>query len=139
MQDVVDGDLPHYMAMGPELTRPNRGLPIWLALNLHGVDAFRRTLDEMLDLAERAAQRLTALHGVELITEPDLSIVAFRHLGGDQTTSDLLETLNRSRRVHVSSTTIGDRLWIRLALLSQRTTEEIVDEALDLVARTVGD
>ena len=27
MQDVTEGELPHYLAMGPELTRPNRGLP----------------------------------------------------------------------------------------------------------------
>ena len=138
MQDVVDGDLPHYLSMGPELTRPNRGLPLWLALNLHGVDAFRRTLDSMLDLAEDAAARLGELPGLELITEPELSVVAFRSTEGDAATASIQRALNDSGRIHVSSTTINDRLWIRLALLSQRTTAAIVDEALDLIKAATG-
>lgn len=137
MNDVVDGDLPHYLSMGPELTRPNRGLPMWLALNLHGVDAFRRTLDSMIDLAEHAATRLRELPSLELITEPELSIVAFRSTEGDAATAGVQQALNGSRRFHLSSTTINGRLWLRLAFLSQRTTEAIVDEALDLIAATV--
>ncbi len=137
MQDVVDGDLPHYLAMGPELTRPNRGLPLWLALNLHGVGAFRQTLDSMLDIAARAAERLTHVEGLELISEPELSIVAFRASRGDEATARILAAVNESGRVHVSSTTIDDRLWIRLAFLSQRTRHEEADEAVDLVLRAV--
>ncbi len=137
MQDVVDGDLPHYMELGPELTRPNRGLPLWLALNVHGVDAFRRTLDSMLDLTEQATAALIALPGLELITEPELSIVAFRATEGDDLTAAILQTMIDSRRIHVSSTTIHDRLWIRLAFLSQRTTEPVVDEAISLIASSL--
>ncbi len=134
MRDVVDGNLPHYLSMGPELTRPNRGLPLWLALNLHGVDAFRRTLDSMLDLTGRAAVALGNLPGVELITEPELSVVAFRSTDGDDATLAIQQALNGSGRVHVSSTTIDDRLWIRLAFLSQRTTVDVVDEVTERIA-----
>ncbi len=136
MQDVVDGDLPHYLSMGPELTRPNRGLPLWLALNLHGVDAFRRTLDSMLDLTERAASRLSEIPNLELVTEPELSIVAFRSTAGNDATAGIQQALNGSGRFHVSSTTISDRLWIRLAFLSQRTTAAVLDEAIALIAAT---
>jgi aromatic-L-amino-acid decarboxylase len=134
MHDVADGELPHYLSLGPELTRPNRGLPMWLALNLHGVDAFRRTLDSMLDLAEAAASRLRELPTVELFTEPQLSILAFRSTLGDEATARLQQTLNESGRAHVSSTTINGRRWVRLAFLSQRTTAAVVDETLDLIA-----
>jgi aromatic-L-amino-acid decarboxylase len=137
MHDVADGELPHYLSLGPELTRPNRGLPMWLALNLHGVDAFRRTLDSMLDLAAAAAARLRELPTVELFAEPRLSILAFRSTDGDEATARLQQTLNESGRVHVSSTTIAGRLWVRLAFLSQRTTAAIVDETLDLIASAV--
>ena len=137
MQDVVDGDLPHCLAMGPELTRPNRGLPLWLALNLHGVDAFRRTLDSMLDLTARATSALRGMPGIELITEPELSIVAFRSTAGDTETARIQQVLNDSGRIHVSSTTIRDRLWIRFAFLSQRTTAAVVDDAIELVAGAI--
>ncbi len=134
MQDVIDSRLPHYMAMGPEQSRPNRGLPVWLALHVHGVAAFRQTLDSMLDLAVAAADHLVAIPGIELITRPQLSIVAFRSVDGDDATAHMLRRLNESSEVHVSSTTIDDKLWVRLALLSQRTTASIVDRVIELIS-----
>ncbi len=137
MQDVVSGELPHYMELGPELTRPNRGIQVWLALQLHGVQRFRQELDRMLDLTEHAAARLRALAGIELIDEPELSIVAFRSVEGDDATRSLLEALVNSREVHVSSTTIDEKVYLRCAFLSQRTTREIVDRAIDIVVQAV--
>ncbi len=137
MQDVTSGALPHYLEMGPELTRPNRGVQVWLTLNLHGVGRFRTELDRMLDLAERAAERLTSMPGVELIDTPQLSVVAFRASAGEETTRAMLDALLDSREVHVSSTTINNRLYVRFAFLSQRTTDEILDRAIQIVEGTL--
>ena len=137
LRDVTDGELPHFLAMGPELTRPNRGLPVWLALHLHGVAQFRATLDRMLDLADDAADQLEGLPGVALAGRPELSIVAFRALAGDAATLHVLDVLNRSGEVHVSSTTIGGHVYVRLAFLSQRTTEEMAARAIELIREAV--
>lgn len=137
MQDVAAGELPHYMEMGPELTRPNRGVQVWLALNLHGVGQFRAELDRMLDLAERAAVRLEAIPGIEVIDPPQLSVVVFRATAGDAQTRAILDALLDSRAVHVSSTTIDGSLYVRFAFLNQRTTDEVLDTAIGIV-RTAG-
>ncbi|MDW3218610.1 MAG: aminotransferase class V-fold PLP-dependent enzyme [Acidimicrobiales bacterium] len=139
MQDVPSTDLPHYMEMGPELTRPNRGLQVWLALNLHGIQRFRDELDRMLDLAEHAAIRLASIPGVDVLDDPELSVVAFRASSGDDATRRLLDVLVTSREVHVSSTTIDGRVYVRLAFLSQRTTTAIVDRAIDIIASASAD
>lgn len=139
MQDVPSTDLPHYMEMGPELTRPNRGLQVWLALNLHGIQRFRDELDRMLDLAEHAAARLASIPGVDVLDDPELSVVAFRASSGDDATRRLLDVLITSREVHVSSTTIDGRVYVRLAFLSQRTTTAIVDRAIDIIASASAD
>ncbi len=133
MQDIPAVELPHYMEMGPELTRPNRGIQVWLALNLHGVARFRAELDRMLDLAAGAAQALSAMRGLALIGTPELSVVAFRATAGDDVTRTILDALLASRRVHVSSTTIDGRFYVRLAFLSQRTTDEVLDTALEII------
>lgn len=133
MQDIARDGLPHYMEMGPELTRPNRGVQVWLALNLHGVGSFRDELDRMLDLAERTADKLASIPGLAVIGRPHLSVVAFRADAGDDTTRALHAALNDSREVHVSSTTIDGDVYLRLAFLSQRTTEQIVDRAIEIV------
>jgi aromatic-L-amino-acid decarboxylase len=128
--------LPHYFELGPELTRPFRGLIAWLPLHLHGVAAFRDTLDRMLDLAERAAHALGRTPGVRVFSRPQLSIVTVGATAGDDATRRLLDAVNDSGRFQVSSTTIDGRLAVRLAFLSQRTTEREVDEVVALIART---
>lgn len=131
----VDG-LPHYFELGPELTRPFRGLIAWLPLHLHGVAAFRETLDRMLDLAERAAGALGGVPGVRVFGRPPLSIVTVGASAGDDATRRLLDAINDSGRFQVSGTTIDGRLAVRLAFLSQRTTGREVDEVVALIAQT---
>jgi aromatic-L-amino-acid decarboxylase len=135
LRDVEDLDgLPHYFGRGPENTRPFRGLLAWLPLHLHGVAAFRKTLDRMLDLAIEAARSLSRIPGIEVLADPELSITLFRATDGDQATQRILGTLNNSGRFHVSSTTINDRVAIRLAFLHPRTSGELLDDLVAVVA-----
>jgi aromatic-L-amino-acid/L-tryptophan decarboxylase len=129
--------LPHYFERGPELTRPFRGLLLWLPLHLHGVAAFRDALDSALDLAAGAASKLRAVPGVEVMLEPELSIVAFRAQSGDADTEQALAAINSSGRFHVSSTTLGSRTAIRLAFLHPRTTESELDDVVQIVCRVL--
>jgi aromatic-L-amino-acid/L-tryptophan decarboxylase len=133
MQDVLDQGLPHYFALGPELTRPNRGISVWLPLQLHGVAQFRAVLDGMLDLARWTAEQLTDLPGIEVSCNPQLSVVAFRSSDSDATSRRIFEHLIASRAVHISSTEIDGRFIIRLAFLSQRTKAPIARRVVDLI------
>jgi aromatic-L-amino-acid/L-tryptophan decarboxylase len=45
----------------------------------------------------------------------------------------LLEEVNASRRVFISSTRIDGRYTLRLAILSHRTHADRIEEALDLI------
>ena len=137
---LVDED--HYMglrdisSLGPELSRPNRGLQIWLPLHLHGVAAFREALDSSLDLAALAYDRLTGIHGLETRWKPDLSIVAFR-FEDDAVGQSALDAIRRDRTVHLSSTTIDSRFVLRFAILNRRSTEEHVHHAIDIIEKVL--
>lgn len=124
-------------SLGPELSRPFRGLSVWLPLQLHGVGAFREALDHSLDLAEHAFQRLSGVPGIELVWPPDLSIVAFR-FEDDDAGRRALETVNADRQVHLSPTTVDGRFVLRVAILNRRTTREHVDHAIDLIEKSLG-
>jgi glutamate/tyrosine decarboxylase-like PLP-dependent enzyme len=63
------------------LSRRARGLPFWFSLATHGTDAYRDAVDATLDVAQEAARLIEASPNVELIMEPELSIVLFRRLG----------------------------------------------------------
>jgi len=142
LQDVTDGGangdgddaLPDYADLGPELTRDFRGLRLWLPLHLHGLGAFRATLDEKLDLAALAYDDLRSDPRLELPWPPDLSTVAFRLAGGDdRQNQELLARINATRRVHLSSTRIDGRHVLRLCIISHRTHADRVHEALAIV------
>lgn len=139
MQDVpAPGILPNYFAMSPELTRPARGLEVWLALHLHGVAPFREALDRMLDLAASSAAALERLPGIDVMDEPALSVVAFRATAGDEETRRIADHINRSRDIHVSSTTVGGQFLVRLAFLSQRTDLTVAERTVELVSEALG-
>lgn len=132
MRDVRGAaGLPHYFERGPELTRPFRGLQVWLPLQLHGVEAFAQALDQCLDLALEAEARLRRLPGIAVYGRPVLSIVAFRALAGEAATESLLQRLNSSPDLRVSSTSIGGLSWIRLVFLSQRVSRAQIDRVID--------
>ncbi len=123
-------------SLGPELSRPFRGLAVWLPLHLHGVAPFRMALDTTLDLAEHAYRRLKGIHGIDAAWHPDLSIVAFR-FEDDDVGGAALEAVNSDRRVHLSPTMVGGRFVLRLAILNRRTTREHVDHAIDLIEKSL--
>lgn len=123
-------------SLGPELSRPFRGLAVWLPLQLHGVAPFTEALDLTLDLAEGAYERLRRMEGVDALWRPDLSIVAFR-FDDDEVGRAALEAVNRDRVVHLSPTSIDGRFVLRLAILNRRTTVDHVDHALDIIEKTL--
>lgn len=133
LQDMHGSAVPDFAAYGPELTRGYRGLRMWLPLHLHGVDAFRSTLDEKLDLAEYAFAELRDDPHLHVLGAPELSVVAFQHRGGQ--TAELLRRVNAEARVFLSSTTIDDRYTGRICVLNYRTDRDRVDMAIDAVRR----
>ncbi|MEX2550634.1 MAG: pyridoxal-dependent decarboxylase [Nitriliruptoraceae bacterium] len=125
--------LPDFSALSPELTRPWRGLGLWFALTLHGTDAFVVALDRALDLARWAHGRLAEDPDVEVGSRPDLSIVTFRVPGDDAAQDAALEAINADGAVRLSSTVIGGRVTLRLAMLSHRTNAETIRRAVTLI------
>lgn len=123
-------------SLGPELSRPFRGLSVWLPLQLHGVAAFRDALDHSLDLAEHAYQRLSGVAGIERVWTPDLSIVAVR-FEDDAAGRRALEMVNADRQTHLSPTMVDGRFVLRIAILNRRTTREHVDHAIDLIEKSL--
>ena len=114
--------------LSPELSRGMRGLRIWLPLKLLGAQAFRRALDEKLDLARRASALIGELLGYELVAPPELSILAFRAVepglspeGHDRLNAEILERVNARGRVHLSGTELRGRFTLRVCVLSLRS------------------
>jgi len=64
-----------------QLTRRTRGLPFWFSLAAYGTDAYAEAMEHSLTVAQKAAQLVQAHPNLELLCEPELSIVAFTRRG----------------------------------------------------------
>jgi aromatic-L-amino-acid decarboxylase len=144
LQDLglrTDADLSP-AACGPELSRPFRGLRLWLPLLLHGARAFREALAEKLALARVLHDGFVRLPGLEIVDPPQLSTVAFRAqrradeaLGAWNARNEaLLDAINARGRVWLSSTMLdtadGPAFTLRACVLSFRTHRDRVDALL---------
>ncbi len=151
LQDLThEADEPSPAELGPELSRNDRGILVWLPLALHGLEAFRAALSEKLELARYFCRALQDLP-VEIAVEPELSIVAFRlPRAPGESLADWnrrnrawLERINNRRRIHLSSTLIlapeGEVFTLRVCILSFRTHGKRVELALKEVADCIAE
>jgi glutamate/tyrosine decarboxylase-like PLP-dependent enzyme len=63
------------------LSRRARGLPLWFSLATYGTDAYRDAIETTLAVASRGADLIRASDHLELVLEPELSVVVFRRVG----------------------------------------------------------
>lgn len=133
-----DPDFVDFCEISPELSRPYRGLGVWLPLKLHGLGVFRRNLDEKLDLALYAARELEKEPGIEVVAWPQLTVVAFRLVrpGLDleslnRLNRSLVERVNARKRVHLSGTELHGAFVLRVCVLSFRTHLDRLEQGLD--------
>jgi glutamate/tyrosine decarboxylase-like PLP-dependent enzyme len=123
--------------LSPELTRPFRGLRLWLALKLTGVAPFRAALEEKLLLARHFHAELQRLDGFVAGPPPDLSVVTFRYdpRRGDANVFNqkLIQAIRHDGRIFLSSTRLNGQVVLRLAVLGFRTHLETIELALEIL------
>ena len=132
-----DAEFVDYCDLSPELSRDFRGLRAWLPIKLFGIDAFRASLDEKLDLTRWATDRLCEIPDMEILAEPRLSLVAFRFDAGDRSEDEvdalnreLLARVNARQNVYLTGTSLHGRFALRICVLSFRTHQDRMELCL---------
>ena len=139
MQDSVAAELSP-SDLSPELTKHFRGLRVWLPLKLFGVGPFRAALSEKIQLARYFHEKMQLVDGFEVGPYPDLSVVTYRYLPQrgktDVFNERLTKRIQQDGRIFISSTRIGGKFVLRMAISSFRTHLSDIDEALDVLKWT---
>jgi len=117
------------------LTRRARGLPLWFSLAVYGTDAYRDAIETVLATARDAARVVEGHPAVELVREPELSVVLFRRPGWSRADYDAwsAELLDRQVGFVVPTSWEGQPV-ARFCFLHPDTTLEMVREILDTMA-----
>jgi aromatic-L-amino-acid/L-tryptophan decarboxylase len=128
----------------PELSRAFRGLRVWLPLKMHGFGTFRRNLDEKLDLALWASAELKKIPGIEIVAEPQLTVVSFRLVSAgleqdalNALNHDLIARINARQRVFLTGTQLNGSFVIRICVLSFRTHMDRMEACLEDIRSAV--
>jgi aromatic-L-amino-acid/L-tryptophan decarboxylase len=120
---------------GLALGRRFRSLKLWAVLRCYGREGLQRLIREHVRLAELFEGWVQAEPGWEVSAPRHFSLVCFRRDGSDEENEALLERVNASGEVFLSHTKLGKRFVLRLAIGQERTMEDDVRVAWDVLRR----
>ncbi|HSL58332.1 MAG TPA: aminotransferase class I/II-fold pyridoxal phosphate-dependent enzyme [Acidimicrobiales bacterium] len=121
------------------LSRRARGLPLWFALATYGTDAYRAAVEASLATARWFAAEVARRPALELVIEPELSVVLFRRRGW---TADDCWVWSATRAKEgialVVPTTWRGEAVLRVCITNPRTTADHLALLLDDIERHPG-
>jgi aromatic-L-amino-acid/L-tryptophan decarboxylase len=117
------------------LTRRARGLPLWFSMSVHGVRAYSDAIEAAISLARETAAEIAGRDYLELIMQPDLSVVLFRRRGWTQErytrwAQDLLD----EQIAFIPPSAWEGETVARFAFLHPHTSMDLVVSILDRLA-----
>ena len=118
---------------GPALGRRFRSLKLWATLRCYGAEGLRARVREAIRLAELFEGWVRDAPGWELCAPRHFSLVCFRKEGSDDENEAILERVNASGEIFISHTKLNDRYVLRLAIGNERTAEEDVRRAWEVL------
>jgi len=146
-----------FFLMGPELSRRNRALPLYIAFRHYGIDKLGKNVHFNVLCARYLSARVSQDSSLELVWESDLSISIFRMLlpsgykhrqdtnedGTPITDETVVDDMNKYIRVTIenedqfwmSGANIGGRPVLRCCLVNYNTRPHHLDELLGHIKR----
>ncbi|HEX3087879.1 MAG TPA: pyridoxal-dependent decarboxylase, partial [Ilumatobacteraceae bacterium] len=117
------------------LSRRARGLPFWFSLATYGTEAYRDAIETALDVTRQGARLIDDAEHLELIMEPELSILLFRRTGWNaldyQSWSDRLLDEGTA---FVTPTSWNGEVLLRLCIINPLTSIDDIRIIVDSLA-----
>jgi glutamate/tyrosine decarboxylase-like PLP-dependent enzyme len=135
-----DPERPDFTYLGPEMSRRARALPAWATLAAYGRSGYRALIERHVGLAQRLAAQVRNDSDFELLEEPVLNVVCFRHRPPGLS-AEALDDHNRrlgaavlnDGRVYFGTTIYRGLVAFRPAIANWRTTEPDIDLILPVL------
>lgn len=117
--------------LAAHLSRRARGLPLWFSLLTHGTAKYTRAVEQCLAIARQVREAIDAMEHLEMVLEPELSVVVFRRIGwGEQQYHEWSERLAHEGIILCVPTKHAGSTVLRLAFVNPDTDAQRVIEVL---------
>ena len=124
-----DDDVINPTDLAYHLTRRARGLPIWFSVAVNGTKAYSDAVEASIQLTREVAELIRAHPELELVIEPNLSIVLWRKIGWEAKDYRALQDRLISTQVaFVTPTSWQGETVGRFAFVHPGTTIEMIRE-----------
>jgi aromatic-L-amino-acid decarboxylase len=138
-----EGDIANPVDRTFEYSRPLRSLRLWMAFRIHGAAQYRRWIESTLSRARELVTLIEAAEDFELLHEPMLSTVCFRHLPPgvddlDAHNARLGRAMQTDGRVYLAPAALDGMTCLRACFVNFRTRADEVRTVIE-VARAIGE
>jgi len=135
-----EGDVANPVDRTLEYSRPFRSLRLWMAFRVYGAAQYRVWIERSLANARLLAEMIAESADFELLHDPMLSTVCFRHAPADITDLDahniqLARAIQRDGRIFLAPAIIDGRTCLRVCYVNFRTTPAEVAQVLEVAAQ----
>ncbi|MGB5894489.1 MAG: pyridoxal-dependent decarboxylase [Ignavibacteriaceae bacterium] len=139
--DTSKDEVTNYMDYGMQQGRRFRSLKLWFIIRYFGVEGIRKRIAEHLRLANEFADWIDSHPDFERMAPTPFSVVCFRAHPKNIDDRDklnalnekLLDEINKTGKLFLSSTKLNGKFVIRIAISSIRTMEKNVLDAQQLI------
>ena len=121
------------------LGRRFRALKLWFVIRHYGEEGLRAQIRRHVALAQTFRSWVEGDARFELAAPAPLSLVCFRHRGGDDANQRLLDALNASGRLYLTHTRLDGKLTLRMAIGATGTEHRHVEAAWRAICGTAPD
>lgn len=137
LQTAQDPRAVNLMDYGVPLGRRFRALKLWFILRSFGREGLAARIREHIRLAQVFAREVDAHPSFERVAPAPFSVVNFRYKGSDDENRRILEKVNASGDVFLSSTVLRGKFTLHLAVGNYGTRPEHIARAWELVRRAL--
>jgi glutamate/tyrosine decarboxylase-like PLP-dependent enzyme len=115
-----------------QLSRRARGLPFWYSLATHGTEAYRDAVEHTLEVAREGRRLIDKADYLELLIEPDLSVLVFERVGWQEADYQAWTDRNLADGIaFVTPSRHRGKACTRFAIVNPETT---VDDLAEIIA-----
>jgi len=115
------------------LGRRFRALKLWFVIRTHGAEGLTDFVRSHVEMAKGFDAAIAAHPSYEVVAPTRLSLVTFRHIGGDADNERIRDAINNSGRAYLTHTKLNDQVVLRAAIGAVRTEQRHIDALVALL------
>ncbi len=130
------GEVFDYRDWHIQLGRRFRALKLWFVIRHYGVEGLQYHIREHVRIAKELKNWVKESPDFELVVEPHMNLICFRHKNGDDFNMKLMNSINESGKIFFTHTKLNNKIVLRINIGQTNLKEKHVKEAWMLIVKT---